>query len=94
MFKFSIPDHPKIYFVVESGIRFHTTQYTRDKPSVPSQFTMKLRKHLRTKRLTSVTQLGQGDRVVDFFFGEGEVYGFHVILELYASGNIILTGKW
>ena len=30
------------------------------------------------------------DRVVDFTFGSGET-AFHVILELYAAGNIILT---
>ena len=32
---------------------------------VPSVFTMKLRKHLRAKRLEGATQLGT-DRVVDF----------------------------
>lgn len=81
----------KIYLLLESGVRFHTTQYSRTKPTIPSQFTMKLRKHIRTKRLTSITQLGNGDRVIDLFFGEGEQYGFHLIVELYASGNIILT---
>ncbi|KAJ3129692.1 hypothetical protein HK098_000471 [Nowakowskiella sp. JEL0407] len=50
---------------------------------------MKLRKHLRTKRLTSVDQIGM-DRVIDLKFGENDT-AFHVIAEFYASGNIVLT---
>ena len=50
---------------------------------------MKLRKHLRTKKLENVTQLGI-DRVVDFTFGRGEA-AYHILVELYASGNVILT---
>lgn len=50
---------------------------------------MKLRKHLRNLRLENVTQLGNLDRVVDFRFGSG-TYAHHIILELYAQGNIIL----
>ena len=40
-----------------------------------------LRKHLRTRRLISITQLGV-DRVVDLQFGANEA-AYHVILELY-----------
>eukprot|EP00401_Gymnodinium_catenatum_P082991 CAMPEP_0117617342 /NCGR_PEP_ID=MMETSP0784-20121206/85544_1 /TAXON_ID=39447 /ORGANISM="" /LENGTH=229 /DNA_ID=CAMNT_0005421183 /DNA_START=185 /DNA_END=870 /DNA_ORIENTATION=+ len=50
---------------------------------------MKLRKHIRTRRLTAINQLGC-DRAVDFTFGRGE-NAFHLILELYVSGNLILT---
>lgn len=50
---------------------------------------MKLRKHLRTKKLENITQLGI-DRVVDLTFGKEE-NAFHILVELYASGNIILT---
>ena len=42
---------------------------------------LQLRKHLRTKRLVSLTQLGV-DRVVDLQFGSGEV-AHHLIIELY-----------
>jgi predicted ribosome quality control (RQC) complex YloA/Tae2 family protein len=58
--------------------------------SSPSPFAMKLRKHLRNLRLENVTQLGNLDRVVDFRFGSG-AYAHHIILELYAQGNILLT---
>lgn len=75
--------------VLESGVRFHTTKFTCDKGLVPSGFAMKLRKHLRHRRLESVRQLGI-DRLVDFTFVGGEE-SFHLILELYAAGNVILT---
>lgn len=44
---------------------------------------MKLRKHLRTRRLEDVRQLGV-DRVVDFVFGTGD-NTYHLILEMYAQ---------
>ena len=50
---------------------------------------MKLRKHLRTKKCESIQQLGI-DRVVDITFGKGE-HSYHILVELYASGNVILT---
>ncbi|CAE7473596.1 Nemf [Symbiodinium microadriaticum] len=75
--------------LLESGVRFHLTEYQRDKSSIPSNYTMKLRKHLRNKRLTNVSQLG-ADRAVDFQFGRGET-SFHLILEIYVTGNLILT---
>ena len=50
---------------------------------------MKLRKHLRTKKLENIAQLGI-DRVVDLTFGKGEA-AYHILVELYASGNVILT---
>lgn len=49
---------------------------------------MKLRKHLKNKRLEALTQLGT-DRIIDFQFGIGEAT-YHLILELYDRGNIIL----
>ncbi|EIE22903.1 hypothetical protein COCSUDRAFT_16391 [Coccomyxa subellipsoidea C-169] len=79
----------KALLVLESGVRFHTTRYLKDKADTPSNFTLKLRKHLRTRRLDDVRQLGV-DRVVDFSFGTGEAC-YHLILELYAQGNVILA---
>ncbi|RIA97467.1 hypothetical protein C1645_686756 [Glomus cerebriforme] len=60
-----------------------------------SKYTIKaleiLRKHIRTRRLTNVRQLGV-DRIVDFeFAGVGEGTTYHIIAEFYASGNIIFT---
>ena len=90
LFKFAVPGKSeKMLLLLESGVRFHTTKYARDKNDLPSPFAMKLRKHIRTRRLEDVKQLCN-DRVVDFKFGSGDAV-FHIILELYANGNIILA---
>ncbi|KAK2990178.1 hypothetical protein RJ640_014630 [Escallonia rubra] len=79
----------KVLLLMESGVRLHTTAYLRDKSNTPSGFTLKLRKHIRTRRLEDVRQLGY-DRIILFQFGLG-ANAHYVILELYAQGNIILT---
>eukprot|EP01138_Halocafeteria_seosinensis_P013098 gb/GECG01013376.1/.p1 GENE.gb/GECG01013376.1/~~gb/GECG01013376.1/.p1 ORF type:complete len:1207 (+),score=227.90 gb/GECG01013376.1/:1-3621(+) len=91
LFKLHTSGHEKVYLLMESGMRLHTLYADMDKRKIPSNFCMKLRKHLRSKRLTGCRQLG-ADRVVDFRFGSEE-YECHVILELYKGGNVILTDK-
>jgi predicted ribosome quality control (RQC) complex YloA/Tae2 family protein len=78
----------KVLLLLESGIRFHSTSFNRDKSNTPSGFTLKLRKHIRTKKVEEVRQLGV-DRLVAFTFGAGDE-AFHLVLELFAGGNIIL----
>ena len=91
IFKFSLPSEGKRYLLLEPGRRFHTTQFTREKSNVPSQFSISLRKLLRTKKLVEIRQCGI-DRVVDLCFRGGDSEN-HLILELYASGNLILTDQ-
>ncbi|XP_050372336.1 uncharacterized protein LOC126790221 [Argentina anserina] len=79
----------KVFLLIESGVRLHTTAYVRDKSNTPSGFTLKIRKHIRTRRLEDVRQLGY-DRIILFQFGLG-ANAYYVILELYAQGNIILA---
>ncbi|KAL4560165.1 hypothetical protein LXL04_032314 [Taraxacum kok-saghyz] len=79
----------KVLLLMESGVRLHTTEYLRDKSNTPSGFTLKLRKHIRTRRLEDVRQLGY-DRIILFQFGVG-ANAYYIILELYAQGNILLT---
>ncbi len=67
----------------------HLSTFSHEKSDIPSAFTMKIRRHCRTKRLESVRQLGM-DRIIHFTFGAGES-AFHLIVELFAKGNIILT---
>ena len=75
--------------LLESGVRFHCTRYDRERADMPTHFTMQRRKHLRGKRLESVSQLGV-DRIVDFRFGTGDT-AFHLIVELYSQGNVVLV---
>ncbi|NXT18729.1 NEMF factor, partial [Syrrhaptes paradoxus] len=79
----------KATLLLESGIRIHTTEFEWPKNMMPSGFAMKCRKHLKTRRLVSVNQLGI-DRIVDFQFGSDEA-AYHLIIELYDRGNIVLT---
>ncbi|CAH0550689.1 unnamed protein product [Brassicogethes aeneus] len=79
----------KAVILLESGNRIHTTAFEWPKNIAPSGFSMKLRKHLKNKRLESLAQLGT-DRIIDLQFGSSEA-AYHVILELYDRGNIVLT---
>ncbi|MGH0178586.1 UNVERIFIED_CONTAM: hypothetical protein FKN15_078050 [Acipenser sinensis] len=79
----------KAVLLLESGIRIHTTEFEWPKNMMPSGFAMKCRKHLKSRRLVCVKQLGV-DRIVDFQFGSDEA-AYHLIVELYDRGNIVLT---
>lgn len=55
LFKFNVPgEGKKLFLLMESGARAHTTEYEREKDKLPSNFCLKLRKHVRTKRLEKV----------------------------------------
>lgn len=79
----------KMTFVIESGLRIHTTNYDWPKAHTPGQFATKLRKSLRNKRVEDIKQLGI-DRVIDIQFGSNMAAN-HLIIELYDRGNLILT---
>ncbi|XP_061553294.1 ribosome quality control complex subunit NEMF-like isoform X2 [Phycodurus eques] len=79
----------KAILLLESGLRIHSTDFEWPKNMMPSGFAMKCRKHLKTRRLTQVKQLGI-DRIVDLQFGSEEA-AYHLIVELYDRGNIILA---
>ena len=81
----------KILLLIESGARFHSVETMPPKADIPSNFTLKLRKHIRTRRVESIRQLGV-DRIVQLTFGTGD-NTFYLILEFYAQGNVILTDK-
>ncbi|KAI1299969.1 Nuclear export mediator factor Nemf [Halotydeus destructor] len=79
----------KVVLLLESGIRIHLTEFAWPKSPAPSGFTMKLRKHLKNKRLQHIRQLGV-DRMIDIQFGTGEA-AYHIVLELYDRGNIVIA---
>jgi predicted ribosome quality control (RQC) complex YloA/Tae2 family protein len=79
----------KLNLLLESGCRLHLTEYDWPKENAPNGFAMKLRKHLKNRRLECVRQLGM-DRIVELQFGTGEA-AYHIILEMYDRGNIMIT---
>ncbi|XP_039250182.2 ribosome quality control complex subunit NEMF-like [Styela clava] len=88
LLKLAKPDF-KAILLMESGIRLHISEFDWPKNMMPSGFSMKMRKHLKGRRLIYAKQLGV-DRIVDMQFGTDDA-AFHIILELYDRGNIILT---
>ncbi|KAI5846672.1 hypothetical protein BZA05DRAFT_458109 [Tricharina praecox] len=79
----------KHLLVIDSGFRAHLTQFTRETSPTPSAFTQRLRKFLRTRRVTGVAQLGV-DRVLRLEFSDGL---YCLYLEFFAGGNVVLTDK-
>ncbi|KAE8337492.1 hypothetical protein BDV24DRAFT_139938 [Aspergillus arachidicola] len=56
---------------------------------MPSPFVTRMRKFLRSRRITSVKQIGT-DRIIDISFSDGM---YHMFLEFFAGGNIIITDR-
>lgn len=75
--------------LVDSGFRCHLTAFTRAAASAPSAFVARLRKYLKSRRITSVAQIGT-DRVIEIAFSDGQ---YRLYLEFFAGGNLVLTDK-
>jgi predicted ribosome quality control (RQC) complex YloA/Tae2 family protein len=73
--------------VIDSGFRAHLTSFARTTAAAPSPFIARLRKFLRTRRVTAVSQVGT-DRIIEITFSDGQ---YRLFLEFYAGGNIVLT---
>ncbi|XDT42931.1 Fibronectin-binding protein A N-terminus (FbpA) [Nakaseomyces glabratus] len=85
LLKFNKPDS-KANVVVDCGLRIHLTEFNRPVPPTPSGFVVKLRKHLKSKRLTALRQV-TGDRILVLEFADGL---FYLVLEFFSAGNVIL----
>ncbi|KAH7390342.1 putative nuclear export mediator factor Nemf [Cadophora sp. MPI-SDFR-AT-0126] len=86
LLKFASPT-AKHQVLLDSGFRCHLTQFSRATATAPSVFVSRLRKYLKTRRVTKVAPVGT-DRVIEFQFSEGQ---YRLYLEFYAGGNVILT---
>ncbi|KAL5108558.1 Nuclear export mediator factor NEMF [Taenia crassiceps] len=79
----------KLMLFIESGVRMNLTSFSWSKNTMPNAFAMKLRKHIKNKKISDIQQLGI-DRLVNITFGF-EQYAFRLLVELYGKGNIFLT---
>ncbi|KLU83319.1 serologically defined colon cancer antigen 1 [Magnaporthiopsis poae ATCC 64411] len=86
LLRFAKPDVKK-QLLIDSGFRCHLTEFSRPTAPAPSQFVARVRKFLRTRRCTAVSQIGT-DRVIELQFSDGSL---RLFFEFFASGNIILT---
>jgi hypothetical protein len=79
LLKFAKPDN-KQQLLIENGFRCHLTDFARTTAAAPSAFVARLRKYLKTRRLTAVTQVGT-DRILEFQFSDGQ---YRMFLEFFA----------
>ena len=84
---FSSTDQKEMLYI-ESGTRINSTDFEWPKSNMPSNFSMKLRKHLKSRRLNQLCQVGL-DRVVDMQFGSDEA-AYHLIVELYDRVSVFV----
>ena len=90
-FRLNGEDKARFFFYCERGVRAHLVTELPPAPKNPSGFSMYLRKYIEGGRVLSIQQKGI-ERVIIFDIGKGE-NEYHLILELFDDGNIILTNK-
>jgi predicted ribosome quality control (RQC) complex YloA/Tae2 family protein len=82
----------KCFIIIKSGqYLYHIYNPSQERRKLPSSFCMKLRKHIKNKRLQSIEML-KSDRVIQFTFGTSK-HQYKLIIELFSFGNIILCDK-
>ncbi|KAM5474272.1 hypothetical protein MauCBS54593_001846 [Microsporum audouinii] len=86
LFKLALPDIKK-QLIINAGFHCHLTESSRTTADAPSHFVSRLRKLLKTRRITGVRQIGT-DRILEFEISDGL---FRLYLEFFAAGNLILT---
>lgn len=65
------------------------TEFQRPTTPEPSNFVTKLRKHLKTKRVSGVRQVGN-DRILVIEFNNGLYF---LVLEFFSAGNVVLLDE-
>jgi predicted ribosome quality control (RQC) complex YloA/Tae2 family protein len=77
--------------IIEAGRRAHLVKNLPEPPKNPPQFAMLLRKYLSGGKVLSIRQHGL-ERIIIFTIGKG-THTYHLILELFDEGNVILTDE-
>jgi predicted ribosome quality control (RQC) complex YloA/Tae2 family protein len=90
--EFSKSDKKSKFIMLDAGRKIYLSDNKIDNDrKMPTSFIMKLRKHLENKLILDIRQINY-DRVVDITFGYTAIQ-YHLIIEFYASGNIIFTDE-
>lgn len=79
------------HLLIEAGKRIHITKYDFEKPKIPFNFCMALRKHLENGVIEDVLQY-DFERIVELIIRRGSQI-YRLIIEIFAEGNIILVGS-
>ena len=78
-------------FIIEAGRRAHFVKDLPEPPKNPPQFAMLLRKYISGGKVLAIRQHGL-ERIIIFDIGKGTTT-FHLILELFDEGNVVLTDE-
>jgi len=89
LFRLHIPNTGKKILRIHLPNYMYLTDFKGDVPEAPSQFCLFLRRALNNARIRAITQL-DFERIAKFVF-ETKEGKFHLYLELFSQGNLILT---
>lgn len=78
-------------FIIEAGRRAHFVRNLPEPPKNPPHFAMLLRKYISGGKVLGIRQHGL-ERIIVFTIGKGETT-FHLIVELFDEGNVVLTDE-
>jgi len=81
----------KYQLIIEAGRRAHLVKELPEPPKNPPHFAMLLRKYISGGKVLSIRQHGL-ERILIIEVGKGSTT-FHLILELFDEGNVILTDE-
>ena len=84
-------EHAKYQLLIESGRRAHLVHAFPSPPKNPPQYAMLLRKHISGGKVLAIRQHGL-ERILIFDIGKRDLT-YHLIIELYDEGNVILTDE-
>ncbi len=88
VFRFKVRADKEYNFIAELGLRAHLSKFIVESPQSPSNFAMLLRKYLDNAQIVGISQEND-DRVFAITLKKKEE--FHLIFEMFAKGNLVLT---
>ena len=91
VFRLNSKTQGKVNLLIEPGKRLHTVPVVPEMPQIPPAFAMFLRKYLGGGRIDSIRQHGLQRTVIIDIRKSEQV--FHLIIEIFDDGNIILCGE-
>ena len=81
----------KHLLIIEAGRRAHFVTELPEPPKNPPHFAMLLRKHISGGKVLAIRQHGL-ERVLIFDIGKHDLT-YHLVIELYDEGNVVLTDE-
>lgn len=91
LLQFHLPNHGKRILRIVVPDFLYLTETKQEMPEQPHGFCLFLRRHLNNTRLRAIQQI-DFERILDLTF-EVKDKTYHLVLELFSKGNIILCDK-